>query len=132
MQFEEKTKSYKSEIVIGLSIFVILVIGLIIKLTFAKYSLVKNIKVTEEDINYKLLGSKMLAMYKNDGNDDIEIDTMPESGYVINETKSYCTLDNINKDTKAKLYTNAEGNHIISGLSKSSKCYLYFDKQRRK
>jgi len=62
MQFEEKTKSYKSEIVIGLSIFVILVIGLIIKLTFAKYSLVKNIKVTEEDINYKLLCSKMLAI----------------------------------------------------------------------
>jgi len=132
MQFEEKTKSYKSEIVIGLSIFVILVIGLIIKLTFAKYSLVKNIKVTEEDINYKLLGSKMLAMYKNDGNDDIEIDTMPESGYEINETKSYCTLDNINKDSNAKLYTDENGKHVISGLSKTSKCYLYFDKIRTK
>jgi len=71
---------------------------------------------------------KIMAMYKNDGNGDIATKTMPTSGYDINSEKSYCTLDNINKDTSIKLYTNASGEHIISGLSKSSKCYLYFDK----
>ena len=40
---------------------------------------------------------------------------------------SYCTLDNINKDDEAAIYTNIKGEHVISGLKKNSKCYLYFD-----
>ena len=34
------------------------------------------------------------------------------------------------KDIEAKLYTNNSGEHIISNLAKSSKCYLYFDKEK--
>jgi len=130
MKFETLKKSYKKEIVIGVSLLVILAIVLVVRLTFAKYNLVKSIKIAEGTINYKVPDFKMMAMYKNDGNGDIAIDTMPTGEYIINETKSYCTLDNVNKDTKAKLYTNAEGNHIISGLSKGGKCYLYFEKGR--
>jgi len=127
MKIETIGKNHKKEIIIGVSIFVVIAIVLVVKGTLAKYELVKNIKIAEGTINYKQPDFKMMAMYKNDGNGDIEINTMPESGYTINESKSYCTLDNINKDTKAKLYTDENGQHIISGLSKSSKCYLYFD-----
>jgi len=130
MEIETLKKSHKKEIIIGISLFVILVIALVVKLTFAKYNLVKSMEIAEGTINYKLPDFKMMAMYKNDGNGDIEINTMPDKGYTINESKSYCTLDNKNKDTKAKLYTDKDGLHIISGLSKSSKCYLYFDKQK--
>jgi len=130
MEIETLKKSHKKEIIIGISLFVILVIALVVKLTFAKYNLVKSMEIAEGTINYKLPDFKMMAMYKNDGNGDIEINTMPDKGYTINESKSYCTLDNKNKDTKAKLYTDKDGLHIISGLSKGSKCYLYFDKQK--
>jgi len=131
MNIETLKKGHKKEIIIGISLFVILAITLVVRLTFAKYNLVKSIKIAEGTINYKVPDYKMMAMYKNDGNGDIAIDTIPESGYAINESKSYCSLDNVNKDTKAKLYTNADGNHIISGLSKGSKCYLYFDNYRK-
>lgn len=53
---------------------------------------------------------------------------MPGKNYKINESKSYCTIDNINKDNKAKTYTNKYGEHIIESLSKTEKCYIYFDK----
>jgi len=128
MEFEVLKKDHKKEIIIGMVILVIIGIALLVKSTFAKYELVKNIKIAEGTINYKVPDFKIMAMYKNDGNGDIATKTMPTSGYDINSEKSYCTLDNINKDTSIKLYTNASGEHIISGLSKSSKCYLYFDK----
>jgi len=128
MKFEVLKKSHKKQVIIGISILILIGIVLIVKSTFAKYELVKSIKIAEGTINYKLPDFKIMAMYKNDGDSYTEIDTMPESGYIINDTKSYCTLDNINKDEKAKLFTNEEGRHVISGLSKSSKCYLYFDK----
>ncbi len=52
---------------------------------------------------------------------------MPSSGYAINETKSYCTIDNKTKDTNAVLKT-VNGSHSFSNLAKQDKCYLYFDK----
>ena len=67
-----------------------------------------------------------IAMYQSsDGTNYTEINKMPESGYKINESKSYCTIDN-------KTHTNAilktiDGDHTIAGLSKEDKCYLYFD-----
>ena len=67
-------------------------------------------------------------MYQEKDNGSYEeIEEMPNNGYVINEDKSYCTIDGINKDNNAKLYTNKDGEHVIAGLNKNSKCYLYFD-----
>ena len=64
-------------------------------------------------------------MYKNDdGTNYTEINKMPESGYVINEEKSYCTINNVNKDGKAKIYTDKYGQHVIGNISKNDKCYL--------
>ena len=54
-----------------------------------------------------------------------EVESMPTSGYTINEEMSY--LDNVNHDNEAILYINSDGEHVISGLKKNSKCYLYFD-----
>ena len=67
MEFEVIRKSHKKEIIIGISLFVILAIVLIVKFTFAKYNLVKSIKIAEGTINYKVPDFKIMAMYKNDG-----------------------------------------------------------------
>jgi len=130
MKIETIKKSHKKEIAIGVSIFIVIAIVLIVKGTFAKYELIKSIKIAEGTINYKVPDFKIMAMYKNDGNSYTEIETMPTSGYVINTEKSYCTLDNINKIYN-KMYTDEDGNHVITNLSKSSKCYLYFDDYKK-
>ncbi len=128
MQFEVIRKSHKKEILIGAVIFILITIVLIVRASFAKYQTTKNVTIAEGTINYKVPDFKIMAMYKNDGAEDIEITEMPESGYTINESKSYCEL-NGSKDNNAKLYTDENGNHVISKLSKGDRCYLYFDKK---
>ncbi len=128
MQFEVIRKSHKKEILIGAVIFILITIVLIVRASFAKYQTTKNVTIAEGTINYKVSDFKIMAMYKNDGAEDIEITEMPESGYTINESKSYCEL-NGSKDNNAKLYTDENGNHVISKLSKGDRCYLYFDKK---
>ena len=43
----------------------------------------------------KINEERTIAMYKSeDGENYTAIESMPESGYIINEEKSYCTRDN--------------------------------------
>jgi len=137
MKIETLRKNHKKQVLIGAVAFVLIAIVLIVQQSFARYSLIKNIKIAEGTINYKVPDFKIMAMYQQKANqtctndscyEEITSKRMPSSGYVINESKSYCSLDNINKDKDARLYTNQNGEHIISNLAKSSKCYLYFDK----
>jgi len=126
MQFEVMKKSHKKEVIIGVIVLVIIAVVLIVELSFAKYKTVKNMTIASGTVNYKIPDFNIIAMYKNDGAGDIEITTMPASGYAINESKSYCNINNA-KDTGVRLYTNSAGEHVISGLQKGSKCYVYFD-----
>ena len=110
-----------------------LILGVVLLITvssifsYAKYQRIEDIKLVEGNINYKPYDFKIMAMYKSDdGTNYTEIDTLPESGYLINEEKSYCTVNNVDKDNNARIYTN-NGEHIIKNLSKNEKCYLYFD-----
>jgi len=127
MKIETIRKNHKKSIIISVIAFIVIAVVLIVGQSFAKYSLVKNIKIAEGTINYKVPDFKIMAMYKNDGNGDTEIDSMPESGYTINESKTYCEV-NGTKDTNARIYTDDSGQHIISNITKGSRCYLYFDK----
>jgi len=131
MEFETLKESHKKEILIGAVVFILIAVVLIVRASFAKYQTTKNVTIAEGTVNYKVPDFKIMAMYKNDGAEDVEITTMPESGYTINESKSYCNL-NGSKDSNAKLYTDENGNHVISKLTKGDRCYLYFDKQTTK
>ena len=69
-----------------------------------------------------------LAMYKSeDGTNYTEINEMPSEGYIINEERTYCTIDN-KTQIKGKVKS-IEGNTIVTNIKKNDKCYLYFDKQ---
>ncbi len=126
MKIEKLRKSHKKEMIIGW--LIISIVGIVtFSLTRAKYQGIEDIKLVEGNINYKPYDFKMMAMYKSDdGTNYTEIDTMPESGYVINEEKSYCTINNVDKDNNAKMYTN-NNEHVIKNILKNDKCYLYFD-----
>ncbi len=133
MKFETLKKDNKKKIAIGVIAIISIVSVLIFAGSFAKYKLTQSIPLANGTINYKAYDFKVMAMYQQkDGstctedNCYNEINTMPSNGYKINEAKSYCTLDNKNKDTKAILKT-INGNHTISNLSRQDKCYLYFD-----
>ena len=129
MQFEMLRKSHKRKIIIGGLIIVCVISAITITTTRAKYKITEDLELAKGTINYKPYDFKMMAMYKSeDKTNYTEINEMPESGYIINESKSYCNKSDGTKDTTAILKT-INNNHTISGLKKNNKCYVWFDKK---
>ena len=129
MEFQTLKKSHKKQIIIGAIAICVIGGALTFATTRAKYKLTEEIEITKGTINYKPYDFKIMAMYKSeDKTNYTEINDMPESGYIINESKSYCNMSNGTKDITAILKT-INGNHTIGKLKKNDKCYLYFDKK---
>ena len=127
MQFERIKKSHKRKIIIGGLILVCVISGVTITTTRAKYKLTQDIPLVRGNINYKSYDFKIMAMYQSEDKVNYtEINAMPSSGYVINEEKTYCTTDN-KTQVKGKIKT-VNGIHGLYNITKSDKCYLYFDK----
>ena len=128
MEFKVLKRSHlKRNIIIGVMV-VAIISAVVLNFSQAKYKLTESIPLIHGTINYTPYDFKVIAMYQaNDSGEYVEIESMPSSGYTINEELSYCTLDNVNKDNEAILYTDTEGQHVFAGLKKNSKCYLYFN-----
>ena len=130
MKFEVLKQSHlKRNIIIGV-VVVAIISAVVLQFTRAKYRTTQSIPLVNGTINYKPYDFKVMAMYQeNESGEYVGIDIMPSSGYAINEEMSYCTTDNQTKDSNAVLKT-IDGYHTFSGLSKNSKCYLYFDEYK--
>ena len=129
MKIEKLKESHVKRNIVIVLIAVLIISAVILNFTRAKYRVTDTVSLINGTVNYIPYDFKIMAMYQeSDSGTYVEIEEMPSSGYSINERESYCTLDNINKDNEAVLYTNIKGEHVISGLKQSSKCYLYFDK----
>ncbi len=127
MQFERIRKNHKRKIIIGGLILVCVISAITITTTRAKYKITQDIPLAKGTINYKLYDFKIMAMYKSeDKTNYTEINEMPTSGYLINEEKTYCTIDN-KTQVKGKIKT-VNGIHGLYNITKNDKCYLYFDK----
>jgi len=129
MEIEKLKKSHKKEMIIGGLIGVSILSVLIFATTKAKYRTAESINIAKGTINYKPYDFKIMAMYEQNSNGTYtEVTTMSDAKkYKINESKSYCTKDNVNKDTYVVLKTE-NGKHLLNNLTKTDKCYLYFDK----
>ena len=132
MKFEVLKRNHlKRNILIGV-VAIFIISAIIFNLSSAKYRVRNSVPIIHSEINYIPYDFKIMAMYQeNDTGEYTEIESMPSNGYIINEEMSYCTLDNVNKDESARVYTDDKGQHVFSGLKKSSKCYLYFDKDQK-
>ena len=94
MKFEVLKRSHlKRNILIGL--FVVAVISaIILNFTKAKYRVTQSIPLVTGTINYKLADLNVIAMYQaNESGGYDSIDTVPISGYMLNEEKSYCEVN---------------------------------------
>ena len=129
MNFEVLMKSHlKRNILIGAAV-IFVISACILTFSLAKYRTTKSIQIAKGTIDYARYDFKVMAMYQEGETGYTETEEMPGDNYVINEEKSYCTIDNKNKDPNAKLYTLSTGEHVMQGLKKNSKCYLYFDER---
>ncbi len=133
MKFETlKTRKFatKKQIIIGsTAIVVVLVATLTFFHTFAKYQVTQDLKLAEGNVNYKVSDLNMVAVYQGEGNSDTDytaVETVPTSGYLLNNTRSYCAVEGTKDATIGIAYSG--GKVTISNLvRKGTKCYLYFD-----
>ncbi len=127
MKFEVLKRSYlKRNIIIGI-IVVGIISAVVLNFARAKYRTIQSMPLGNGTINYTPYDLKMVAMYQEENGDYESIDTVPTSGYSLNEEKSYCEVN----DTKDNNITIEYQNGVINFLGmtkKGTKCYLYFDK----
>ena len=129
----ETIKSHKNRLyfLCGIVCVVVLLVVFVVTRSHAKYRTTESIPLINGTINYTPYDLKMVAMYQEENGDYKSIDTVPTSGYTLNEEKSYCEV-NDNKDNNITIeYQNGSIN-FLGMTKKGTKCYLYFDKQTAK
>ena len=97
MKFEVIKRSHvKRNIIIGI-IVVLILSAIILTFTKAKYKITESIPLVNGTINYELSDFNLIGAYIQEGDNYIQVDEIPTSGYEFNEEKSYCTVNNENK-----------------------------------
>ncbi len=125
----------KKKLLIPTLIITSLILVITIFVSHAEFTSTDHVTIVDGVINYTPYDFKVMAMYiqqnscidTNNKNCYQEVEAMPSKGYTINETKSYCFINNENEKITGKVYTNSDGEHIIKDLEKRSKCIIYFD-----
>ncbi|MCM1053558.1 MAG: hypothetical protein NC483_06260 [Ruminococcus sp.] len=132
MKFNKINSGNKKIFLYGIICVVALTITVTLLVSKANYRVTASIPIASGTVKSSPYDFNIISMYISDDSINYEeTNIMPNSGYAINEEKSYCyigTKDNIDKE--ARVYTNSNGEHIISNLIKGDKCILYFDKLR--
>ena len=132
MEFEVLKRSHlKRNIIIGV-IAVFLISACILNFTQAKYRVTESIPLINGTIHYTPYDLNLVAMYQQDETGEyISIDTVPTSGYTLNESESYCEINDTKDNTITIEYQDGKVN-FLGLMKKGTKCYLYFDEQQAK
>ena len=72
----------------------------------------------------------LIGVYIEDGDDYTKVDIIPDSGYTLNEEKSYCKIGDKEQDMTITYDMNTKNLTIAPMTTKGTKCYLYFDEQK--
>ncbi len=132
MEFEVLKRSHlKRNIIIGV-IVVCVISACILNFTQAKYREIQSIPLINGTIHYTPYDLNLVAIYQENATGEyVEIDTVPTSGYTLNESESYCEINDTKDNTITIEYQDGKVNFL--GLTKKgTKCYLYFDEYQAK
>ena len=108
-------------------VVVVIISAITLTFTRAKYKTTESIPLVNGTINYTPYDLKMVAMYQEENGEYKSIDTVPTSGYTLNEEKSYCEVNDTKDESISMEYK--DGKVYIGVSKKGTKCYLYFDVQ---
>ncbi len=131
MKFEKLSKENNGnkKFLYGFITCAVLLIVFNLFMSYAKYKVVDSVKLAEGTITYSAADLNVIAMYKNDGNGDETIETIPEGNYELSN-ESYCLVGS-DIDNKIKNIFEYKGNKIYIAIdTKGTKCYLYFKKKQ--
>ena len=129
MEIETLKKSHLKRNIVIAVVLVAIISTIILTFTKAKYKTTESIPLVNGTINYTPYDLKMVAMYQEENDSYKSIDTVPTSGYTLNEEKSYCEVNDAKDDNISMEYK--DGKVYIGVSKKGTKCYLYFDIQNQ-
>ena len=121
-----KRSHVKRNIIIGV-VVVAIISAIILNFTRAKYRSVASVPIVNSTVNYELSDLNTVAVYIQEGEDYTKTDTIPESGYTLNQEKSYCKVNDSNIDATISYDANTKTLSVSPLTTKGTKCYLYFD-----
>ena len=131
MEIEKLKKSNTKRYIIIGSIVVLILAGITLTFTKAKYKTTTSIPLVNGTINYDLSDLNLIGVYIQEGEEYVKTDTIPTSGYEFNSEESYCTINNERDDTITLNYDMSTQNLTVTPLTtKGTKCYLYFDEHK--
>ena len=130
MKIETLKKSHlKRNIIIGV-VVVAIISAVILNFTRAKYRVTESIPLVNGTINYSSGDLNMVAIYVNGDDGYTKSDTIPESGYELNEEESYCAVDGNRDDNISLSYdVDTKSLSVTPITTRGTKCYLYFDEK---
>ena len=130
MDFEVlKRSNLKKNIIIGM-VVVLIFSAVILTFTRAKYKTTASIPLVNGTINYDLSDLNLIGVYIQEGEEYIQTNEIPSSGYEFNSEESYCTINSERDDTITLSFDMTTQNLTVTPLTKKgTKCYLYFDEQ---
>ena len=129
MEIETLKKSHLKRNIVIAVVVVAIISAIVLNFTRAKYKNTESIPLVNGTINYTPYDLKMVAMYQEENDSYKSIDTVPTSGYTLNEEKSYCEVNDAKDDNISMEYK--DGKVYIGVSKKGTKCYLYFDIQNQ-
>lgn len=127
MNFEVLKKSHlKRNIIIGV-VAVTIISAVVLNFTRAKYRTTQSIPLVNGTINYVKSDLNLIALnIENSNGEYVNTNTVPSSGYILNEEKSYCEV-NSSKDNNTKIVYSGGQLNVNHITKKGTKCYIYFD-----
>ena len=129
MNFEVIKRSHvKRNILIGVLVVLILT-AIILTFTKAKYKITESIPLVNGTINYELSDFNLIGAYIQEGDNYIQVNEIPTSGYEFNSEKSYCTVNGENINATIAFDMTSQTLSVVPLTTKGTKCYLYFDEK---
>ena len=119
-------KNKKRKVLLGVLIVLVLCIGLFMK---NKVNNLNNTSLNEESVTKELNGN-LIGAYIQEGEEYIQTDDIPSSGYEFNGEKSYCKIGEDIQEGTTLSYDMDTQTLTVSPITKEGmKCYLYFDEK---
>ena len=129
MKFEVIKRSHVKRNIITAVAIVFILSAIILTFTRAKYKITESIPLVNGTINYELSDFNLIGAYIQEGDNYIQVDEIPTSGYEFNSEKSYCTVNNENINATLNYDMETQNLTITPLTTKGTKCYLYFDEK---
>ena len=127
MNFEVLKRSHVKRNIVIAVIIILILSAIILTFTKAKYKTTASIPLVNGTINYDLSDLNLIGVYIQEGEEYIQTNEIPSSGYEFNSEKSYCTVNNENIDVTLNYDIETQNLTVTPLTKKGTKCYLYFD-----